>query len=210
MDVISAKKGRIPLQYKPKLVQEDDISDDEYNVMTSNKEDILLPSELSSLLSKLQSYKEKTKTIAETTKSKYLAITGNSITLTKSELEDDFNRESCFKSLHLSNMQQLLPHLIQNSFKIGDQNPQQRTFLKQESKKAMKPAKKKKNKAKVTRFEDNFDFSVPELEGNGEEEEKKHMTFSEYQREKAQRLKNKNRPGKRSRDRYKSKNRSSA
>jgi hypothetical protein len=199
MEVLQAKKGRVPLQFKPKSLEADEISDDEYNVLSGTSPDLCLDQELQKILKTLNAstFSKKQK------QSKFLSITENSLNLSIAEIEDDFKRESSFTSLHLKNMQEMKNFLLKNHYKIGDPNPQPRTFLKNPEKKVKKP-KKMKEKQKPVRFEDNFDFSFPELE----EKDERKKTFSEYQREKSERLKNKNRPGKRSRERFRSRHRS--
>jgi len=194
MEILNAKKGRTPLQYRPRGVDEDEISDDEYYVMDGKEADVINEKELSKVYERLtRDYNVKGISLKETIKVRFLTVTGGDIQLSPLELEDDFKREAAFSALISENFSKMSQTLTDLNYSIGRSGAKDYHLLKSPIAKPAKKLRKKKEK-RVVRFEDNFDFELPE------KPEKFHKTFSEFQKYKSETSKLKNRPGKRSRD----------
>lgn len=194
MEILNAKKGRTPLQYRPRGVDEDEISDDEYYVMDGKVADTINETELSKMYEQLtKPYTTKGISLKETIKVKFLTVTGGEIQLSPLELEDDFKREAAFSALISQNLTKISPTLTDLSYSLGRSGTKDYHLFKCPIQKPAKKLRQKKEKT-IVRFEDNFDFELPE------KPERFHKTFSEFQKYKSQSSKLKNRPGKRSRD----------
>lgn len=195
MEVINAKKGRTPLQYKPRGADEDEISDDEYYVMNGNKEDFVNETKLLEAYEGLVDVNRiKGMSLDKSEKNK-LIVVGGMAGLLPCEIEDEFKREEVIGSLVNGNLKKIEKTLNELNYSIGRSETKDHLLFKPSIKKTPKKIPQKKEKPQ-TRFEDNFDFDLPE------KPEKVHRTFSEFQKEKSESSKFKNRPGKRSRERY--------
>lgn len=195
MEVINAKKGRTPLQYRPRGVDEDEISDDEYYVMNGNEEDFVNQTKLEKVYGGLvEGNRVKGMSLDKSEKNK-LVVVGGVTGLLPSEIEDEYKREDAICSLVNENFKKIEKTLKEFGCSIGRSETKDHQLFKPSIKKPPKKIPQKKEKPQ-TRFEDNFDFDLPE------KPEKVHKTFSEFQKQKSESSKFKNRPGKRSRERY--------
>ena len=216
MDILNEKKGRVPLQYIPEELNADEMSDDEYDVLTGNLPDFLeekkiikktdeLVTEFCNDKNKNLSTKDKLKQLDWI---KHLSITNSVISLEGIEIEDDFKRESAFLDSALTNLKKCLEKIEKNQITLGRASSKSTNLFndflnpKKNAEKPKKLKKKKHKKQKEFVYDDDaYEDDPQEIDNN-----KKHARreFYKYKSNSQDKKLKKKRPGKRARDSRKS------
>ncbi|OMJ74480.1 hypothetical protein SteCoe_26581 [Stentor coeruleus] len=164
MEILNAKKGRKALQYRPAALDPDDISDDEYYVMSGNSDHFYNNPGLSLVYSQLikdSNNLDTNKTKPGTTERPLNAIqntilfgTSADFTAEKNDFEDDFKRETILESVVQENIRKIVEKIKEKGLKIGRQTGNYEMFIGNASDKGKKK-KTKVNKGKGKEDEKN-------------------------------------------------------
>jgi hypothetical protein len=204
MDILNAKKGRKPLQFKPEALNPEDISDDEYQIMTGSGPDFVEEKKLNIQTNKLvKNFSALNSDTSRPNKewTKLLYGVGGSVIIDKPDLQDDFKRESCFFSICLDNTKEIIHKIQTYGVNIGRLEEHKDLFNVKSTDtsiknyKTPKLMKKKKSAKKVDPM-----IYVDEVEEENQTDYKKHVKVNKFKQYKQDNNSKKKRPGKRARD----------
>lgn len=207
MDILLQKKGRKPLQYAPKDLQPELMSDDDYCIIDGNNEDTVNEGALHKATQELKSnYLSLNKPSNQKQidlLAKNLIFSGGIFTLAKLNLDDDFLRESALEKSSKEIIENHRKTIEAMQITLG--RPEEikgKLFNRDFSKELVQPVKKAKLKKKKKLSK--FIYDTPQTEEGPEylkTTHKKARFFNSYKPNKSQKGKKK-RPGKRARDSY--------
>lgn len=182
MEILNAKKGRKALQYRPAALDPDEISDDEYYVMSGNSEHFYNNPGLSLAYSQLVkdsktsiTNKAKlgpTEKPSNTIQNTLLFSTSASFTAEKNDFEDDFKREAILESIAKENITKILEKIREKGLKIGREAGRYEMFIEKKPENQGEKKKNTGNKGKVKKDEEKDREKNVKGEGNDEKRQK--------------------------------------